>query len=128
MATLFDEARLFAGKKVAEQVNAAQRVAFRLMIGIDMENALCACPAERASLKRRIGRLLERERMRGLGRHWSYDLNRHIALKQALDSLNDGVGEGERPALRTAATGLRGCGDTAASKRSRSRTKRSRYG
>lgn len=98
------------------------------MIGIDMETALGAGAAERALLKRRIGRLLERERMRGLGRHWSYDLNRHIALKQALDSLADPAGEGERPAPRIAATGLRGCGHAAAPERFRSGIRRYRYG
>ena len=38
---------------------------------------------------KRIERLLERERLRGGRRHWSYDLNRHIALKQALDRLRN---------------------------------------
>lgn len=28
---------------------------------------------------------LARERNKGVGRHWSYDLNRHIALKQVRD-------------------------------------------
>jgi len=32
-------------------------------------------------------RLIERERQKGVIGHWSYDLNRHIALKQALDRL-----------------------------------------
>jgi hypothetical protein len=31
--------------------------------------------------------MIERERQRGMRKHWSYDLNRHIALKQALDAL-----------------------------------------
>ena len=31
--------------------------------------------------------MIERERQRGMRKHWSYDLNRHIALKQALDRL-----------------------------------------
>jgi hypothetical protein len=36
---------------------------------------------------RRVERLIERERQKGLSRHWAYDLNRHIALKQALEQL-----------------------------------------
>jgi hypothetical protein len=33
--------------------------------------------------------MIERERQRGIRKHWSYDLNRHIALKQALDKLRE---------------------------------------
>ena len=52
---------------------------------------------------KRIERLLERERLRGGRRHWSYDLNRHIALKQALDRLSGkklGHRTGDAAALR----------------------------
>ncbi len=42
----------------------------------------------RTKLLRRIDRLVERERLRGFNRHWSYDLNRHIALKQLRDCLS----------------------------------------
>jgi hypothetical protein len=35
----------------------------------------------------RLERLLERERLRGCARHWTYDLNRHIALGEALGQL-----------------------------------------
>ena len=38
-----------------------------------------------------LERMIERERQRGMRKHWSYDLNRHIALKQALDSLRPAV-------------------------------------
>ena len=44
-------------------------------------------PAEQARIILSLERAIERERLRGMRRHWSYDLNRHIALKQALDSL-----------------------------------------
>lgn len=40
----------------------------------------------------RLARALRAERMRGRAGHWSYDLNRHIALHQAY--------EGERQRLR----------------------------
>lgn len=32
-----------------------------------------------------LGRALKRERSKSMMRHWSYDLNRHIALKRARD-------------------------------------------
>ena len=38
-------------------------------------------------LAKLIRQALARERMRGLGRHHRYDLNRHIALKQLLDQV-----------------------------------------
>ncbi|WP_192900442.1 hypothetical protein [Roseitalea porphyridii] len=40
----------------------------------------------------RIDRRLARERNKGTARHWSYDLNRHIALKQARDVIVEALG------------------------------------
>lgn len=37
---------------------------------------------------RALDRLVARERNKGLARHWAYDLNRHIALKQARDMVS----------------------------------------
>ncbi|MBL8584883.1 MAG: cytoplasmic protein, partial [Rhizobiaceae bacterium] len=48
-----------------------------------MDELASADPPGRQRLIARIDRALERERLKGLSRHWSYDLNRHIALKQA---------------------------------------------
>ena len=64
-----------------------QRAALLLAAGIDIGAALAAPPSKRGGLIARLERLIERERLRGLRRHWSYDLNRHISLKQALDRL-----------------------------------------
>jgi hypothetical protein len=64
-------------------------VAFRLLCGIDLSEALAAAPGQAAEIIRRVERLVERERLKGLRRHWAYDLNRHIALKQALDQLRE---------------------------------------
>jgi hypothetical protein len=36
----------------------------------------------KASIVARLSRLIKRERLKGLNKHWSYDINRHIALKQ----------------------------------------------
>jgi hypothetical protein len=68
--------------------HARQTAALYLLCGIDMADALASKAEERERLTARIRRLIERERMRGVNRHWTYDLNRHIALKQALDRLN----------------------------------------
>lgn len=89
MHTLKQDADSFAGQKLAETADAAQRVALRLLCGIDLSTALIASQTDKARLAERIERLINRERLKGLRRHWSYDLNRHIALKQALDRLRD---------------------------------------
>jgi len=40
-------------------------------------------PAARRSILARLARALRAERNRGRAGHWTYDLNRHIALRQA---------------------------------------------
>jgi hypothetical protein len=69
---------------------ARQRVALQLALGVDLADALAASGEARRSTIRNLRRILERERLKGLRRHWSYDLNRHIALKQALELLAGG--------------------------------------
>ena len=56
-------------------------------LGLDLEAVDDLHGEARSLLVLRIDRLLERERLKGLNRHWSYDLNRHIALKQLRDEL-----------------------------------------
>jgi hypothetical protein len=87
MRTLQQDANAFTGQKMAEAMDAGQTVALRLLCGVDLSAALAADGEEKARLIERIKRLIKRERLKGLRRHWSYDLNRHIALKQALDRL-----------------------------------------
>ena len=65
---------------------------FRLLCGIDLSDALAAKPGEAIEIIKRVERLIERERLKGLRRHWAYDLNRHIALKQALEHLRQAHG------------------------------------
>jgi hypothetical protein len=77
----------FLAQKAAWADHARQTVAMQLLCGIDLSAALGSCAVEKERLAGRIRRLMERERLRGINRHWSYDLNRHIALKQALDRL-----------------------------------------
>lgn len=85
------EAKRFREKKAEEQSLARQAAALQLSAGIDIRAMIHASGEERSRLTLRLERLIERERLRGARRHWSYDLNRHISLKQALDCLR-GIG------------------------------------
>ncbi len=78
----------FLRRKETENAESRQRAALQLLAGIDLDDLLGVPDRERDRMTARLKRALERERQRGLRRHWSYDLNRHIALKQALDRLS----------------------------------------
>lgn len=78
-----EAAQFLQSKADATRMAGATAAAF-LGCGIDLAR-IGACPEQRAAAALRLGRLLERERQKGARGHWSYDLNRHIALKQALD-------------------------------------------
>lgn len=77
----------FIATRNAEHMSAMQRAALQIIAGIDMDALLNASPDEKKLAESRLNRLIERERLKGINGHWSYDLNRHIALKQALDRL-----------------------------------------
>ena len=81
------EARRFQEQKNEFEQQARQTAVFFLISGVDLTDALASTGAERCRITARIARLIERERLKGMRRHWSYDLNHHIALKQALDRL-----------------------------------------
>ena len=68
-------------------MQARQTAALFLVAGIDLAEAIASTGEARQRLRMRLERMIERERLRGMRRHWSYDLNRHISLKQALDRL-----------------------------------------
>lgn len=87
MTDLDAEIAAFQGRKDKELCDARAAAALQLSCGIDFFAALGASASARLELCKRIERLLRRERLRGLQKHWSYDLNRHIALKQAHDRL-----------------------------------------
>ena len=87
MTRFHEEAKNFKMGKGREADMARQTAAFFLVCGIDLGEALASYGAARTQLCRKLARLIERERLRGMRRHWSYDLNRHIALKQVLDQL-----------------------------------------
>ena len=104
MTDLQREITLFTARRDRERDGARQNAAFFIISGIDLALALKSAGEERKRIILRLERLLERERLKGMRRHWSYDLNRHIALKQAFDRLR-GIETGSRP--RTAPLGTR---------------------
>lgn len=77
-------------------------VALQLAVGIDLDTALEAPWDARLLMLPRVRRALRREHLRGVARRWSYDLNRHIALKQALAYLSDKAAASKK---KTAALG-----------------------
>ena len=82
-----EEAAAFQREKQEIVARAGQTAALFLIAGIDLADAMAADRAGKARIAARLERLIERERQRGIRKHWAYDLNRHIALKQALDRL-----------------------------------------
>lgn len=87
MSGLHREIQAFLDDKKRKAAAARQTAALQIACHFDLSEALSASPATRAGFVLRLRRMIERERLRGARRHWSYDLNRHIALKQALDRL-----------------------------------------
>jgi len=79
--------KLFLARKKENQLTAMQRIALQIIAGIDLDEVLKASQEEKERTKRRLTRLMERERLKGMCGHWSYDLNRHIALKQVFDRI-----------------------------------------
>lgn len=62
----------------------------RLVPLTDAERADLSPPGRRTVIGR-LARALRAERRRGVAGHWTYDLNRHLALKQALASERAGL-------------------------------------
>lgn len=87
MTAFREEASAFRRAKERQVREARQMAAFFLVSGIDLEAALKTTGEERRAILMRLARLIERERLKGMRRHWSYDLNLHIALSQAYDRL-----------------------------------------
>lgn len=81
------EIAAFRQSRHAELADARQRAALQICCGIELTDALSAGSAATLALLKRLERIIERERLKGVNRHWSYDLNRHIALKQVRDRL-----------------------------------------
>jgi hypothetical protein len=96
MENLKNEVRDFLDAGEQARAVAAQLAALQCICGLDLAAILKADRAARTSALNRIDRLAERERIKGLAGHWSYDLNRHIALKQAAERLRGTIED--RPA------------------------------
>lgn len=87
MDRISNEIAAFRDSKRQAAAEARQRAALQIACGVDLGAALAMPAAARTAVMARLARRLRRERQKGLSRHWSYDLDRHIALKQALDRL-----------------------------------------
>lgn len=99
---LQQEIAAFRSRRRDEGACSAQRAALQILCGIDIEEVLEGSSETKRAARAHIARLIEKERLKGVHGHWSYDLNRHIALKQALDRIS-----GAPP--RTAANGRAKC-------------------
>ena len=66
---------------------ARQRLALQILCNADLDGLIAQDDETKSHMCRRLKRLIERERLKGVKGHWSYDLNRHIGLKHALDTL-----------------------------------------
>lgn len=95
MNDLVEARHLFLASKQQRQAHALQLAALQLTCGLDLAATLASGDEERAAGLLRVERMLERERLKGQNRHWSYDLNRHIALKQVCDTLRASLGDPE---------------------------------
>lgn len=91
MSRLHREIQTFLEDKKARSVEARQTAALQIACHLDLSEVLTATAADPAGFVLRLRRMIERERLRGARKHWSYDLNRHIALKQALDRVLAGT-------------------------------------
>ncbi|MFZ1681473.1 MAG: cytoplasmic protein [Rhizobiaceae bacterium] len=92
-----DAAREQIERNDTRRRSAARRVAMRLLVGVDIEDIDGLAADGRGQLLLRVERLIERERLKGAQRHWSYDLNRHIALADAARYLREGANADGRP-------------------------------
>ena len=97
-----DIERFLNARKTASD-EARQNAALFLICGVDLKEALDSEPEQKRKIILRLDRMIERERLKGSCRHWSYDLNRHIALKQAADRLRNQDGCGDESAEKAAA-------------------------
>ena len=77
----------FRTEKQDRRSLAALRLALGVGLGVDADRLGEMDGEGLATLARRIARRLERERLKGVSGHWSYDLNRQIGLKHALDAV-----------------------------------------
>lgn len=80
--TLQNDRKIFIEKRKEDAQQAAQSFALQMSCGIDLLQITAASVETKTSIAAKLKRLIQRERLKGLNKHWSYDINRHIALKQ----------------------------------------------
>jgi hypothetical protein len=77
----------FVAARRREARESAQRAALQIVCGLDLQATLAGSRDQRQKALAKAERMTRRERHRGALGHWSYDLNRHIALKQVCERL-----------------------------------------
>lgn len=77
----------FEERKTSLHARAQKLAAVRIACGIDLPEHGAGERVELERILARVERAIQRERMKAALAHWSYDLNRHIALKLARDDL-----------------------------------------
>ena len=87
MQNLAADIKQFDLQKTRHIEQSRQRAALYLLAGVDLAEVSLNTQQERERLLLRLDRLIERERLRGMRRHWNYNLNRHISLKQIRDQI-----------------------------------------
>ena len=83
----------FIAAKDKHASEARQRLVLQILCNADLDELIAQDDESKSQMCRRLKRLIERERLKGVKGHWSYDLNRHIGLKQALDTLKSSLRE-----------------------------------
>ena len=86
-STLETSKALFLKRKKTLHRVAQMRFTAALVLGVDIDEIARMSEPARAGLLRRTRRMIERERLRGVAGHRSYDFNRHLALKNLRDNL-----------------------------------------
>lgn len=84
---LKSESTCFSKNRKTAELRTRQNAISQLVLGVAFDQACRLTGGSRAKLLHRLDRIIERERLKGARKHWSYDLNRHIALKQLRDGL-----------------------------------------
>ncbi|UXN60790.1 cytoplasmic protein [Phyllobacterium zundukense] len=83
----------FIAAKDKHANEARQRLVLQILCNADLDGLIAQDHETKSQTCKRLKRLIERERLKGVKGHWSYDLNRHIGLKQALDTLKSSMRE-----------------------------------
>jgi hypothetical protein len=100
-ATMRDRATRAVGAVVSAGVAAYQRqTCLPPLLPLMPAEMADTSEAMRRRIVARLARALRAERMRGRAGHWTYDINRHIALRQAYEAERlqlRGVGINRRP-------------------------------